>query len=117
MYDSLFSRLAEQGIQGEQLTEQVAKANIELVLTAHPTEIMRRTLIQKYDQIARLLQQRDDLRENHPEIEQIEQRLGSLIDEIGTPMRFVMYDLRQSTKPSGVSPLLKTPCGMPCLVT
>ena len=82
MYDSLFSRLAEQGIQGEQLTEQVAKANIELVLTAHPTEIMRRTLIQKYDQIARLLQQRDDLRENHPEIEQIEQRLGSLIDEI-----------------------------------
>src|SRR5690554_8158920 len=82
MFSSLFERLEEQGIKGEQLTQQVADANIELVLTAHPTEIMRRTLIQKYDQIARLLQQRDDLRENHPEIEQIEQRLGSLIDEI-----------------------------------
>ena len=46
----------------------IAQANIELVLTAHPTEIMRRTLIQKYDQIAKLLQERDDLREGHPEL-------------------------------------------------
>lgn len=82
LFSSLFERLEEQGIKGEQLTQQVADANIELVLTAHPTEIMRRTLIQKYDQIAKLLQQRDDLRDNHPDWVSLEQKLGSVIDEI-----------------------------------
>ena len=32
---------------------------IELVFTAHPTEIARRTLIQKYNRIARTLARRD----------------------------------------------------------
>lgn len=47
----------------QQPTEQVWQAildlDIELVLTAHPTEISRRTLIQKYDQIALGLQRLD----------------------------------------------------------
>lgn len=82
MFASLFERLEKEGIKGKQLTQQVADANIELVLTAHPTEIMRRTLIQKYDQIAKLLQQRDDLQDNHPDLALLEQKLGSVIDEI-----------------------------------
>lgn len=82
MFSSLFERLEEEGIKGKQLTRQVADANIELVLTAHPTEIMRRTLIQKYDQIAKLLQQRDDSRDGHPDLVSLDQKLGSLIDEI-----------------------------------
>lgn len=82
MYASLFQRLEQQGIKGEQLSQQVEQANIELVLTAHPTEIMRRTLIQKYDQIAKLLQQRDDLRDHHPDLILLEQKIGSVIDEV-----------------------------------
>src|SRR5690606_33536443 len=41
------------------LAATVAELEIELVLTAHPTEILRRTLIQKYDAIARTLARRD----------------------------------------------------------
>ena len=47
----------------DKLHEVISKLHIELVLTAHPTEITRRTLIRKYDQIASTLsdQRRDDL--------------------------------------------------------
>ncbi len=82
MFSNLLDRLQEKGIAGLNLSQKVADVNIELVLTAHPTEITRRTLIQKYDQIARLLQQRDDLRDDHPYLPRLEQQLGELIDEI-----------------------------------
>src|SRR5690606_17201271 len=40
------------GIQGkEKLAAVIRELRIELVLTAHPTEVTRRTLIRKYDQI------------------------------------------------------------------
>ncbi len=42
-----------------QLEEAIADLDIELVLTAHPTEVLRRTMIQKYDAIADLLASRD----------------------------------------------------------
>ncbi|MEK9868854.1 MAG: phosphoenolpyruvate carboxylase, partial [Gammaproteobacteria bacterium] len=42
-----------------QLKETLATIDIELVLTAHPTEVLRRTMIQKYDAIAVLLADRD----------------------------------------------------------
>jgi len=38
--------------------ERLRPVRIELVLTAHPTEILRRTLIRKYDSIAALLEAR-----------------------------------------------------------
>ncbi|MCP5180547.1 MAG: phosphoenolpyruvate carboxylase [Pseudomonadales bacterium] len=41
------------------LAEALASLDIELVLTAHPTEVLRRTLIQKYDQIAEALAAHD----------------------------------------------------------
>jgi phosphoenolpyruvate carboxylase len=37
----------------------LAKLEIQLVLTAHPTEVARRTLIQKYDAIAAQLAAQD----------------------------------------------------------
>ena len=41
------------------LEATLASLDIELVLTAHPTEVLRRTMIQKYDAIADLLASRD----------------------------------------------------------
>jgi len=82
MFADLIVRLDEAGVKGQELTDKVANANIELVLTAHPTEITRRTLIQKYDHVSRLLKQRDDLRDGHPELPLIEDKIGRLIDEI-----------------------------------
>ncbi|HXG90627.1 MAG TPA: phosphoenolpyruvate carboxylase [Vicinamibacterales bacterium] len=57
--DEGFARLLAGGVTGEQLYEAVCALRIELVLTAHPTEVARRTLVQKYNRIASALSQRD----------------------------------------------------------
>ena len=49
--DHLFEKFKQHQISAETLYKQVCELNIELVLTAHPTEVSRRTLIQKYDGI------------------------------------------------------------------
>ena len=55
----LFEKLKKQQIQPQKLFQQICDLNIELVLTAHPTEVSRRTLIQKYDDISDCLSQLD----------------------------------------------------------
>lgn len=47
----LFSQLTAEGLSGEAIYASLLKQKVDLVLTAHPTEISRRTLIQKYDLI------------------------------------------------------------------
>lgn len=47
----LFEKFKQQEISAESLYQQICELKIELVLTAHPTEVSRRTLIQKYDGI------------------------------------------------------------------
>jgi phosphoenolpyruvate carboxylase len=42
-------------VSREALGDAVRATRIELVLTAHPTEIVRRTLIDKHNRIAHLL--------------------------------------------------------------
>ena len=54
-----FARLRGTGMSAKDLADAVASLQIELVLTAHPTEIVRRTLIQKHNRIAHLLATRD----------------------------------------------------------
>lgn len=44
------------GIEPDAVAECLRRARIELVLTAHPTEVLRRTLIRKYDRIATTLE-------------------------------------------------------------
>lgn len=82
MFSDLLDRLQSAGVDARELAGRVGSLNIELVLTAHPTEITRRTLIQKYDKIASLLQERDDFNEAHPGQTRIERQLGGLIEEI-----------------------------------
>lgn len=82
LFSDLLDRLQANQMPVASITEHVANANIELVLTAHPTEVTRRTLIQKYDQIAQWLQQRDDLRDDHPDQQHIDARIHSAIEEI-----------------------------------
>ncbi len=57
--EEAFGRLVQQGVDRERLYATVASLRIELVLTAHPTEIQRRTLIQKHRRIADLLAEED----------------------------------------------------------
>ncbi len=58
MLSSVFSRLQEQGSDSRAIEDAVAALHIELVLTAHPTEITRRTLIHKYEEVDACLSQR-----------------------------------------------------------
>ncbi len=57
--DPLFDKFKQQQISADVLYQQICELNIELVLTAHPTEVSRRTLIQKYDGINDCLSQFD----------------------------------------------------------
>ncbi|TCS42077.1 phosphoenolpyruvate carboxylase [Reinekea marinisedimentorum] len=66
----------------EKVGEALSQLNIELVLTAHPTEVSRRTLIRKYEKISNALTNlgRTDL---FPyEIDKVRGQLRSTVDEI-----------------------------------
>ena len=57
--DDAFARLIASGITPDRLYEAVCGLRIELVLTAHPTEVVRRRVAQKHNRIAALLSMRD----------------------------------------------------------
>jgi len=77
----LLERLKAAGQSPEALARQLGKLEIELVLTAHPTEVARRTLIQKYDAIAAQLAALDHRDLSSAEREDIIQGLRRLIAE------------------------------------
>ncbi|HEU4927855.1 MAG TPA: phosphoenolpyruvate carboxylase [Vicinamibacterales bacterium] len=52
-------RLMRAGVSGDALYDAICRLRIELVITAHPTEIMRRTLQHKYNRVADALAGRD----------------------------------------------------------
>jgi phosphoenolpyruvate carboxylase len=54
-----FARFLEGGASADLLHKTVSALHVELVLTAHPTQAMRRTLLEKHRRIAALLQLRD----------------------------------------------------------
>ena len=58
-FDAVVPGLLQSGIAPEALHDAAADLQIELVLTAHPTEVMRRTLLMKQRRIAALLDARD----------------------------------------------------------
>ncbi|QIB51124.1 MULTISPECIES: phosphoenolpyruvate carboxylase [Pseudomonas] len=77
----LLQRLRDSGMDGDKLREHVAALDIELVLTAHPTEVARRTLIQKYDAIAAALERGDHDDLSASETAQVRSDLARLISE------------------------------------
>ena len=54
-----FARLRQAGVPGDTLAAAIGSMRVELVFTAHPTEIVRRTLLQKHNRIAQILAFRD----------------------------------------------------------
>ena len=68
-FEEVFARLLADGVEPEALHAAVEGLAIELVLTAHPTEVVRRMLRQKHHAIAELLAERDrpDLTEQERE--------------------------------------------------
>jgi phosphoenolpyruvate carboxylase len=80
-FDQLFARMKAAGKSKQDVLDTLNKMSIEFVLTAHPTEVTRRTLIMKYDAIAEALAERD--RKDLTELERkgVHEKLNSLVCE------------------------------------
>lgn len=57
--DEVFAHLLSHGLTPDELHEALCKQKVEIVLTAHPTQVNRRTLQYKHSRIAALLAQND----------------------------------------------------------
>lgn len=75
----LFTRLKSNNLSDEQIKKAVDELSIELVLTAHPTEITRRTLIHKLVEVNNCLSQLDHSDLADYERNQIMRRLRQLV--------------------------------------
>ncbi len=75
----VLQRLADNQIAQPQISGTLEDLSVELVLTAHPTEVTRRTLIRKYDQMADLLSELDRSDLNDDERQLRRERLRRVI--------------------------------------
>ncbi|MCK7549350.1 phosphoenolpyruvate carboxylase [Marinobacter koreensis] len=80
-FSEVFDRLKTGKVTPEELHRRVAELRIEFVLTAHPTEVTRRTLIMKYDEMSDCLAQLDHDDLMPAERDEIVERLSRLIAE------------------------------------
>ncbi len=80
--ESALVKLINAGVKPEALYSQVCKLNIELILTAHPTEILRRSVSSKFQRIAGLLAEQDRHDLSDSERYEIEQGLHRAITEV-----------------------------------
>ncbi len=76
----LFQRLKESTLQKQDIGQAVRDLSIELVLTAHPTEVARRTLIHKLSEIAACLAQLEQQQTSWQQ-QQLRLRLTELISQ------------------------------------
>ncbi len=77
--DHLFAKFKANEISAETLFQQICELHIELVLTAHPTEVSRRTLIQKYDDINECLSKFDQQKLTPKQHQEVLSELKQLI--------------------------------------
>ena len=74
--EEIFEELFEnQKIPDHKIYNLAKNLNIGIVLTAHPTEVKRRTLIQKYHKITEILEQRELLKKYPTKIKLLDKKL------------------------------------------
>lgn len=78
------SMLAARGVSAGELQALLDQAEVRLVLTAHPTEARRRTIIDKMARIFAVLRELDERLVLPAEFARIRQRLASTVAEIWT---------------------------------
>lgn len=77
----LLQRAQREGHAPRKLVETLAAMRVELVLTAHPTEVIRRTLIQKYDAIDDCLSVLETTHDYPEQLNRAHGRLKELISQ------------------------------------
>ena len=79
--NDLFDKLSAENISVEKVQQAIEKLNIDLVLTAHPTEVIRRTFIHKYAELTDCLKALDQERLNERQREKLSKRIAVLITQ------------------------------------
>ncbi len=79
---AMLPKLLKKKLSAKKIANALREQQIELVLTAHPTEVKRRTLIQKYSYIAGLLEQRDRIEMTKDEIAHWQDKLKTTVNAI-----------------------------------
>ncbi len=59
--EAVIPQLKVQGISSDKIFDALCQLEIQLVLTSHPTEVKRRTVMRKYDRISSALQKLDTM--------------------------------------------------------
>ncbi|MGF1763598.1 phosphoenolpyruvate carboxylase [Aliivibrio kagoshimensis] len=77
--NSLFAKLSQNNVNQSDISQAINELDIELVLTAHPTEIARRTTIHKFVQINKCLSELELTDLSFSERTKVERRLEQLI--------------------------------------
>ncbi len=72
IFEDLFRK---KNISNNKIYDLAKNLNIGIVLTAHPTEVKRRTLIQKYHKIIEILEQRELLKEYPSKLKVLDKQL------------------------------------------
>jgi len=80
--DDAFGLLLKKGFSPTQIRETLLDQRVELVLTAHPTQAQRRTMLTKYTTIAELMAERDRSILSPFEVREIHRRLKQEIVSI-----------------------------------
>ncbi|MCW8109683.1 phosphoenolpyruvate carboxylase [Alteromonas ponticola] len=79
--DTLFAHVDKANLSPEKVLQAVSKLNIDMVLTAHPTEVTRRTLIHKHKELASCLQSIHQETLTDYERSRVETRIADLISQ------------------------------------
>ena len=99
--DEALELLDHEGVSAEEVAAAAGRVSVELVLTAHPTEALPRTILEKHRRIARLLDELDDPRLTPDERSSREEALAEEItilwqtDEVRSERPRVVDEIRQ----------------------
>ncbi|HET9659787.1 MAG TPA: phosphoenolpyruvate carboxylase [Thermomicrobiales bacterium] len=74
--------LKQRGMSGEDVAALLQRAQVRLVMTAHPTEARRRTILEKQARIFRTLRELDEQDLLPREIERVRDRLAATVAEL-----------------------------------
>ncbi|MEZ4506796.1 MAG: phosphoenolpyruvate carboxylase [Thermomicrobiales bacterium] len=74
--------LKDRGMSGEDVAALLQRAQVRLVMTAHPTEARRRTILEKQARIFRTLRDMDEADLLPREIERVRDRLAATVAEL-----------------------------------
>jgi phosphoenolpyruvate carboxylase len=77
-------RLAQRGTTAAELEELLARAEVRLVMTAHPTEARRRTTVEKLARVFAVLRQLDERRALPGDLARAQARLAAAVQELWT---------------------------------